>query len=156
MPEHGAPDETSIVRYFRVKNQVAEEIPAYGVMRITGVAADGTVEVNKPNADSQALICFNGPTTIPANGQGRATTDGPTRVLYATGDGTPAAANPPQVWGAANGVWTLRKAEVSGVPTYAGMLAWGGVSGSTAIFGRGYVAKVQCVGSNIEGTWTGA
>lgn len=90
------------------RNDATETAPAYGVLRITGMATvdDSTVyTVGKPNTTFLRLYLVNGSEEVEANGYGFATLLGfPARVLYESG--TPAYG---ESWGPANGQWSLKK-----------------------------------------------
>ncbi len=97
-------DAVSQIRWLSCKNANVGTIPAFGLVRVTGANGDRVLTVDKPNADSQAVL-VNGPADIPAGGNGICTRDSPADVLYDTGDGTPANGD---TWGAAAGSWKLR------------------------------------------------
>lgn len=136
MPDFHDPN---LSRWFTVKNAETEEaIPAFAVVRITGVdAATGAVTVAKPDAASCPLIAFNGETEIPVGGFGQATQDLPARALYDDAAGVPAAADPPQPWGTAADSWKL-------VKDNRGVYAWGNLDsdGDVGLFGRAMVWDV--------------
>lgn len=59
------------VRWTEVDNDSGEDIPPYAAMRITEYLLDDVVQlykVKKPNSDTAQAIVFNGPYTIPQNG----------------------------------------------------------------------------------------
>ena len=96
------------VRWLAAKSSASDQIPAFGLVRITGVdttdAQGGTFQIAKPNADNQD--CFiNGPTPIAIGDYGAITVDVPFMALYETGDGTPTVDS---VWGVASGGYKLR------------------------------------------------
>ena len=114
------------VRYVVCKNNSGEEIPAFAVMRVTGVT-DEVLQVAKPNAASDTKAAVNGPTPIPIGGHGNATYDSPFFVLYDTGDGTPTFGD---MWGTESGSWKLRAAND-------GFCALGGAVAGHAWFSSG-------------------
>lgn len=111
-----ARDLHSGVRWIAVKNDTAEEIPAFAVMRVSGRETTGEYKVAMPNADSQTGCLINGPVVIPVAKYGQALDDFPWAVLYDTGDGTPAVG---EAWGPGNGSWKLRKGK-TGYQIYGG------------------------------------
>lgn len=89
-----------------VINTTGEIIPAFGLMRRTGVNSDAQITVAKPDTDGQ-LVLVNGPVSILANAVGAATGYGNQQIIaFDTSDGTPAAG---ETWGAKNGSWLARK-----------------------------------------------
>jgi hypothetical protein len=93
-------------RWVAVYNSTAEEIPAFGLMRMTGIDSEGIVTVAKPNTNSQVNILINSPVPIPASSYGVGHNQSPAAVLYDTADGTPAL---DEVWGAESGSWKAGK-----------------------------------------------
>ena len=83
----------------------SNEIPAFGLVRVTACDDAGVLTVAKPNADSQDVL-VNGPTPIPASGKGLVTWDHPVFAIYDDGDGTPAL---DEAWGAGNDSYKLQK-----------------------------------------------
>ena len=93
------------------RNTTTETIPAFGVMRVTGV--EETVEgfirytVAKPNTNFQTHYMINGNHAVPAGEDGRCTTLSQAyRVAYNSSSGTPTIGGE---WGAKSGQWTLEK-----------------------------------------------
>jgi hypothetical protein len=81
-------DEQSDVRWLPVKNAAGEDVPSYGVMKVTGKdATTGAATVTKPDADNidAARLFVNGPGVIPAGKFGVGTRDFP--ILAAVGSG---------------------------------------------------------------------
>jgi hypothetical protein len=100
-------DYRSMVRWFPVINQDGTVAPPGALLRVTGLNADGSYAVGKPNADGQSRLLINSITPIDANGgYGIAAYETPFPAAYDTADGTPAAG---QGWGAKSGEWKLRK-----------------------------------------------
>lgn len=94
-----------------VENDAGVEVPAYGVLRVTGHTTAGFRKVAKPNADSQSGCIVNGSTKIPVTigtrpGRGQALADPHVRALYDSADGTPAV---DETWGPGNGTFKLKK-----------------------------------------------
>lgn len=93
------------IRYYPVRNDSGEAIPAYGVMRIYSTETNARrtrVIVRKPNTDFQRLYLINGPQGISIGGTGSGTFD----IAYALCDSS---ASPllAQHWGAKNGSFKL-------------------------------------------------
>jgi len=118
------------IRFLECQNGSGEVIPAFAVMRVTGVT-DNVLQVAKPNAASDTKAVVNGPTPIPIAGKGNATYDSPYFVLYETADGTPAFG---ESWGTENGSFKLRK----------GNDGFSGIGGATA--GRALFASKGMMG----------
>ena len=114
------------IRFVACKNTSGEAIPAFAVMRVTGVT-DEVLQVAKPNAASDTKAVVNGPTPIPIAGFGNATYDSPFFVLYETADGTPTFGD---MWGTESGSWKLRAAND-------GFCALGGAVAGHAWFSSG-------------------
>ena len=92
-------------------NNGASQIPAYGIVRATGVSIvePGRVvlTVDQPNTfGCQANCLVNAPAAVNAGKHGYATRSGPLVALYDTADGTPAFGD---AWGPRNGTWKLKK-----------------------------------------------
>ncbi|HLJ10988.1 MAG TPA: hypothetical protein VKU82_07360 [Planctomycetaceae bacterium] len=92
-------------------NNNAGQIPAYAIVRVTGlsVVRPGRVvlSVDQPNAFGCQANCFvNGPVPVSAGQYGYATRSGPVLALYDAADGTPAFGD---AWGPRNGTWKLKK-----------------------------------------------
>jgi hypothetical protein len=92
-------------------NNNAAQIPAYGVVRATGMsiieAGRVVLTVDQPNTFGCQANCFvNGPVAVSAGQYGYATRSGPVVGLYETADGTPAFG---EAWGPRNGTWKLKK-----------------------------------------------
>lgn len=139
-------DVSSDQRVFPVVNLSGDEVPAYGVMLMTGLY-DGAIAITKPIADDMepAVLLVNGPGVIPDGKRGTGTFDGPMIVLYETSDGTPAAY---EEWGTALSSWTLHKNKVGFV--------------AISVVQTGYVLAVNryrsaigvmCVGTNVVATF---
>lgn len=106
-----------VVRWLECRNDAAEEVPAFGLVRVTGALSSGALTVAKPDTNDQ-FVLVNGPFSIAVGDFGVCTNDFPWYALYATGDGTPAAG---QEWGASANEWVLRDARtgfrITGGPT---------------------------------------
>lgn len=99
-------DASSQIRWLEVENVAGEDIPAFALLRVTGVATGGAVQVAKPNAVSAKECMVNGPIIIPSGKNGQATFDSPITVLYDSADGVPALG---QDWGSGVSSFKLRK-----------------------------------------------
>jgi hypothetical protein len=130
--ESGMPPQWSNYYPHPVQNMTSEEIPAYGVMRVSGCtsAGDRTIyEVSKPNG-SATLHFLNGPVAIAANGYGIATNRFPSLAAYS---GTPAYG---EEWGPVNNSWLI---ETGG----SGLFIVGGAA-------SGYVRVADKLAANSE------
>lgn len=90
-----------------VRNDSGEEIPAYGLMRITGVeTVDGVLwyVVNKPNTTFQPFYVVNLGVALAINATGFGIIDGPVEALYTTG-----APVYSEAWGVKPGQWNLER-----------------------------------------------
>jgi hypothetical protein len=92
-------------------NANAGQIPAYAIVRVTGVssveAGRVVLTVDQPNAFGCQSNCFvNGPVPVSAGQYGYCTRSGPMVALYDPADGTPAFGD---AWGPRNGTWKLKK-----------------------------------------------
>lgn len=87
------------------QNVGGQAVPAFGIVRITDTLTDGSLKVDRPNADSMdpTSLAVNGPSPIPVNGYGAVSRAWPLIVAYNTG-ATPA---PGQTWGTASGSYLL-------------------------------------------------
>ena len=99
------------IPWFEFRNDAAEQIPAYGAIRITGVAVvePGRVILTaaKPNTfGCRELGALNGPVPVAAGKKGLGTRAGLAPALYEPADGVPAVG---EKWGPRDGGWTLRK-----------------------------------------------
>lgn len=92
-------------------NDSGESIPAYAVMRVTGVNSTYKIpwevlNVAKPNTTLQRFYLVNGPVACQANGNGLGTYLWDSSfILYDTGN-TPAIG---ETWGPQDGTWTIKK-----------------------------------------------
>jgi hypothetical protein len=92
-------------------NANAGTIPAYGVVRATGIsipeAGRVLLSVDQPNTFGCQAQCFvNSPVPVAAGKYGYATRTGALVALYDLADGTPAYG---QAWGPRAGTWKLKK-----------------------------------------------
>jgi hypothetical protein len=92
-------------------NNNAGTVPAYGVIRATGltVVEQGRVvlSADQPNAYGCQVQCFvNSPVSVGAGKYGYATRSVPAVALYDLADGAPAFG---QAWGPRAGTWKLKK-----------------------------------------------
>lgn len=91
----------------KVKNAGSTEIPAHGLMRVTGEdEASGALTVDQPNADHQADVLVNGPLAIPVGGFGIGTMGSPVLLAYEMANGSPAIGGSV---GVAGGSWKAKK-----------------------------------------------
>jgi hypothetical protein len=93
------------LRWLTARNVYAGEIPAFGLVKVSDVDADGTLQVTRPDADGQDVY-VNGPSKMAQSGYGAVTRDWPCYALYTSADGTPANG---ESWGVKSGDFTLRK-----------------------------------------------
>jgi hypothetical protein len=92
-------------------NNNAGQVPAYGIVRATGLstieAGRVVMTVDQPNTFGCQSNCFvNGPVPVNAGQYGYAARSAPVVALYDTADGTPAFGD---AWGPRNGTWKLKK-----------------------------------------------
>lgn len=97
--------------WLEYRNDSAETVPPWGVLRITGVTVPEPGRVvllaDKPTGyGCQHRALLNGPTAVAAGKYGVATRGMFSAALYETADGTPAAG---ERWGPRGGSWKLRK-----------------------------------------------
>ena len=96
----------------RVTNNAASDVPAFGIMRVTGAQASAGynrwLTVAQPNTyGSQFMHIVNGPQIITAGEMGRFVPEPwPCFAAYDSADGTPAAG---ELWGPRSGGWKLKK-----------------------------------------------
>lgn len=144
-------DEEGLTRWLPVLNSSGETVPAFALMRVTGVdTSSGSLIVGKPNADNQTNLLVNGPCEIPSGLQGIGMWGVPAVVCYDTGDGTPVAGDE---WGAESGGWKLRNAKTGYIVS--GVLGTGFVSvmhavttSSTDRFDWNYYHRVDLPGGD--------
>ncbi len=98
------------IHWFDVYNDSGEEIPAFGIMRMSGIDDLGVLKVAKPNTDGQTDVLVNSPVPIPIGKYGQGHRNSPCAVYYDTAN-TPAAA---ETWGAAASSWKLTKNKAGG------------------------------------------
>lgn len=130
-------------KWVAFRNTSGEEIPAYGVMRVTGAelkAGLPLITVAKPSTAFQRLYLVNGPTRVGSEAQARGvgtwlTDDLGGYVLYESG--TPAYG---ESWGPKAGQWSLAKWRY-------GFTIVGGLAGTGA--GIRVVAKQEPVNAFI-------
>ncbi|MFN0055921.1 MAG: hypothetical protein ACKV0T_27570 [Planctomycetales bacterium] len=100
-----------MLHWFTYRNDSGEKIPAFGIVRLTGVAVlePGRVVLTagRPNTFGCQWQCaINGPTPIQADRLGVCTRSPQVAALYETADGTPHFG---EQWGPRDGGWKLRK-----------------------------------------------
>lgn len=103
MPHHDSPLKR--IHWHPFRNAGSETIPAFGVMRITGVEDRNGIAcytVDKPSTTFQRLYLINGPKQVAASGYGSGTFD----VTYAL---CSSSASPlyGESWGAKHSEWKL-------------------------------------------------
>jgi hypothetical protein len=114
------------ISWWPVKNVSADAVPAYGLMRLTSVGTDGTANVTKPRGGGAiADLLVNGPTAIPAGGNGQGHRSFPAEIAFdpTGGVGPPA---PGEVWGLVSGSFALK-------PRTAGFMILAEPSGGTVM-----------------------
>jgi hypothetical protein len=127
------------LRWLTARNVYAGVIPAFGLVKVSEVDADGTLQVTRPDADGQDVY-VNGPVKIVQGGYGNVTRDWPAFALYTAADGTPTNGD---TWGAKSGDFTLRKG-------FAGFTIEGGVNaGLTIVLTRGRAASAKAAYINF-------
>lgn len=104
-------------------NAASETIPAFAVLRVSGINSDGLIQVAKPNTNSDHNLLLNGPFDVPTSKYLSVTVPVAARALYETSDGTPANG---EFWGSGNGSFKLRKAQ-------AGVFIWGDADGESVL-----------------------
>jgi hypothetical protein len=92
-------------------NNNAAQVPAYGLLRATGVSIvePGRVllSADQPNTFGCQANCFvNGPVPVSSGKYGYCTKGAPVVALYDTADGAPAFGD---AWGPRSGTWKLKK-----------------------------------------------
>ncbi len=92
-------------------NNSSTPVPAYGIVRVTGVAivepGHVVLTVDQPNTFGCQANCFvNGPVAVTAGQYGYGTRSGPMVALYDPADGAPAFGD---AWGPRPGTWKLKK-----------------------------------------------
>jgi hypothetical protein len=79
-------------RYFAVANASGEDVPAFGLLRLTGsmVVSEEFVlpSVDMADDSDSSIYCIAGPQGIPEGENGLATVDGPVYALYDSGTPT--------------------------------------------------------------------
>jgi len=103
MPHEASPLKR--IQWFPFRNDNAGTIPAFGVMRITGVEerhGNALYTVDKPSTTFQRLYLINGPLDVPAGGYGSGTFD----VAYALCSSS-ASPGYGESWGAKHDEWKL-------------------------------------------------
>lgn len=105
-------DDRKAYHWRAVYNESGEEVPPFGVMMMVGIDIDtGMVSIDKPNRNDldPAMLLVNGEDSIPSNGEGTGTADGPMLVLYSTAAGIPVNGDS---MGTVAGQWDLEKNKV--------------------------------------------
>lgn len=94
-------------RLVTVYNDSGEDVPPFGVMRLSGLNDEGLIKIDKPDADSTIDVVFNGPGVLEAEGVGTAyVVNGPLRVVTHDSDDAPVAGDE---FGTEVDGWYLRK-----------------------------------------------
>ena len=97
--------------WLEFQNSNSSRVPAYGVVRATGVSlvepGRAVTTADQPNTFGCQSNCFiNGPTPVDSGRFGYATRTAPIIALYDGTDGTPACGD---AWGPRSGTWKLKK-----------------------------------------------
>lgn len=110
----GSDDNGTII----FKNSSGEQVPAFGVMRVTEYSeAYRTATIAKPNSTAQARYLVNGDQPVSDGSTGWAhRLDAVCEVLYDAADGVPAYG---ETWGPESGSWLIHKNQP-------GFTIWGG------------------------------
>jgi hypothetical protein len=100
----------ALPKTMRFRNDAEEEIPAFAVMRVTGIETTGgraTATVAKPSSTFQRLYLVNGAVKVASGkfGEGSWLSEA-NYVLYNASSGTPAYG---ESWGPKNGQWSLEE-----------------------------------------------
>jgi hypothetical protein len=110
MGNYGAEGQALNLQWIEFYNDSGEEIPAFGVMRISGMRKkDGrpVIECKKPHTfGSQGQHRINGPVPVESSQYGVCLVGNHVAALYDTADGTPAFG---ESWGPRDATWTLKK-----------------------------------------------
>jgi hypothetical protein len=110
MGNYGAEGQALNLQWIEYYNDSGEEIPAFGVMRISGMRKkDGrpVIECKKPHTfGSQGQHRINGPVPVESSQYGVCLIGNHVAALYDTADGTPAFG---ESWGPRDGTWKLKK-----------------------------------------------
>jgi len=109
------------MRWLEFRNDSAESVPPFGIIRLTGSITRRRQTVLKAEQSntygSQFLHAINGPQKISASKYGLCTLDFPAIARYDDSDGSPAFG---EAWGPRNGDWKLRKStagfQIIGMP----------------------------------------
>lgn len=105
-------ERTPMAPTWTFKNESSEQIPPYGVMRVTGFDVTTDPEyprllVNKPNTyGAQYSHAINGDLCVEAGQIGECTLGGISAAKYDDGDGLPVFN---QMWGPRDATWKLKK-----------------------------------------------
>lgn len=138
--------------WFEFQNQNAAQVPAFGLMRVTGItvveAGRVVITCDQPNAyGSQYAHMVNGDTPVSQNDYGVCTRFGLFPALYDNADGTPGFGD---LWGPRNGTWKLKKNTggffVYGVPNSSAFLAL--VQAAPMLSARGTIASDIAAGAS--------
>ncbi len=111
--------QATAIRWLPAQNQNAQQVPAFGLVRVVSVDPKGLYTVDQPNTDGQQVFGTNFvPIAASMATPGAVTNDWPWWALYEAMDGVPAVGD---TWGAGAGSWKLRKGkagfQVVGVDT---------------------------------------
>lgn len=111
-PDHGFGQlhEQRIFEVVRFRNDAAEAVPAYGLMRVNTPAAidnESLVTIGKPDATFRRIYLVNGPEAVPKGQRGWGCWAWDAEwILYDDG-GTPASPTLGEEWGAKSDSWKL-------------------------------------------------
>jgi hypothetical protein len=110
MGNYGAEGQALNLQWIEYYNDSGEEIPAFGVMRISGMRKkDGrpVIQCKKPHTfGSQGQHRINGPVPVESSQYGVCLIGNHVAALYDTADGTPAFG---ESWGPRDATWKLKK-----------------------------------------------
>jgi hypothetical protein len=141
-PKGGSGDPFRDRRTFLFRNQSLTEVPAYGVMLVSGVDADGVLTVTRPDADEidPSMLVFNTEFPVAADAEGLATCDAP---HFAAVDGSP---------GVGDGLGTQEDSWELALDQR-GFRAWGAAADGVCLVMNRYraIVGVQCVDGEIVG-----
>lgn len=98
---------SSHIRWLSYRNDSGETVPPFAALKPTGMVeidGAGVVTCDKPDADDQVPLFFNGPAEVAADGYGRCTADFPAVARYSG-----SAPSVGDTVGAADASWSLEK-----------------------------------------------
>lgn len=105
------PVQPNLQRWLPIRNADSRPIPPGGACRVTGVADDGALLVERPDTDGYTAVLFNGRVPVAVGGTGRATMTWPAIAAY---DADPLDGEGPshgESWGTEAGAWALQSGQ---------------------------------------------